>query len=386
MKKKLVYGVLICCCVFGLVGCGKSEAEKIADELGINVEDAEEISAYINGDQYEPAEEEGVVEEIAATDEIINAERFSNKVQIGSTVYTFPLTVEDLLANGELKIGGTYMDRNPNENTLVSPGDIEMFGISGPGVDIVLVATNNNDAVTEFKSCTIDIQGIANRGSVNVIYSGGLRAGMSFGEFTELYGEPDYIEDDNYYYYEDMYYFYDASKPSNSHYASLTGNSYCVHIDMDNACVSNIGYAIGQEKVGTDYIEWTLSEDGYNILCNVPEDILSYGRLVEANDKKYKMSFNAYVEEGNSASLPDSYWNEDIVESVVNGDGTAVVITKGIYPDSYNGYYYTNNCVVVFQINLEYATQDDVDPIPETVKQEAYNIVKEIINKGITVQ
>lgn len=241
MKKKLIYVMLVACCTLSLCACFKSDAEQVAEELGMDVEDAEEISEYINGDRYEPVEEE-VVEEIAATDEIISAEKYTNKVQIGGKVYTFPLTVSDLLASGELKLEPARANENTTENTLVAPGEGQSFKLVGPGVKLIMSAGNSTDAMIELKDCVVNAPDIY--GDTNIVFSGGLRTGMTLDELTELYGEPDYFDtkENQYFYCEDMF-------ENNSGYIdSRTGYYYRITINMDTGCISSIRYFMGEAR------------------------------------------------------------------------------------------------------------------------------------------
>lgn len=409
MKRKLIYAALLITCVVGLSACGKSEAEQAADyyenELGMNKEDAEELADYIHGDKEDakkPAGETGNAGEIEVSSEILSAERYCDKVQIGNKVYEFPLNVSELLESGELTISGTSMEPNTNESTLVPAGETKGFFLVGNGVKVKLSAYNDSDSMSELKNCTLQKQGFPYSESSNIIYSGGLRVGMTYDELIALYGEPDHTSklgqtgEQVYSYYEDVYYDYDydvtSTKMRMPDYRSLTGYGYNVRINMDTGRVSFISLSMGEKRRGMDFVEYIESGDGCNMQFYAPEDILTYGRLYEADGKKYKIfcthglkKNNMY--DGTAESLLITNMLESIVETATNDDGSVFVMSTKETGEEYCciGYYYANGYCLNVAMNVGSAIEGDRS-IQEAAKQEVNKIVKEIFDKGVTIK
>jgi len=111
---------------------------------------------------------------------------------------------------------------------------------------LLSAATNNTDEITELKNCTVR-PSISTGSSKNIFYSGGLRKGMPYTEFIELFGEPDYIDEDyDIYVYLEEPYNNNALNISSRMY-SATGYELSVYMDMDNGCVSSFS---GKQKQG----------------------------------------------------------------------------------------------------------------------------------------
>lgn len=274
MKKKIFYAVLLSCCVLGLSACAKSEEEQAADyyqeELGMNQEDAEELADYIYGDDSEviSEEEENATTEVVATDEILSAEKYSNKVQIGNTVYEFPIRVSELVANGELQVQGPEHKPEININSFVEPGRDQNFTLVGNNINLKLEAYNDGDEITQLSNCVVgaytdpyssDIKhrlSINGSNSTDIILSGGVKSGMSYNELVEIYGEPDLTSVDDrtgsliLSYYDDMYYeeeYHDPRYPTSGYY-SQTGYSYTIYMDANNEYIEYVCCTIGDGR------------------------------------------------------------------------------------------------------------------------------------------
>lgn len=275
MKRKIFYAVLLSCCVLGLSACAKSEAEQAADyyqeELGMNQEDAEELADYIYGDDSEVISEEAedVTTEVVATDEILSAEKYSNKVQIGNTVYEFPIRVSELVASGELQVQGPEHKPEININSFVEPGKEQLFNLVGNNIDLMFRARNDGDEITQLSNCVVgaymdpyisDIKyglSISSFDSNDIIFSGGVKSGMSYNELVEIYGEPDVTSVDDrtgcliLKYYDDMYYDEELCNPSydyDSGYSSRTGYSYTICMDANNEYIEYVSCVLGVSR------------------------------------------------------------------------------------------------------------------------------------------
>jgi len=278
MKRKIFYAVLLSCCVLGLSACAKSEEEQAADyyqeELGMNQEDAEELADYIYGDDSEvpSEEEENATAEVVATDEILSAEKYSNKVQIGNTVYEFPIKVSELIANGELQVQGPEHQPEININSFVEPGKEQLFNLVGNNIDLMFRARNDSDEITQLSNCVVgaymdpyisdSINGLSISGydSTDIILSGGVKSGMSYNELVEIYGEPDVTSVDDrpnrtgrliHKYYDDMYHDEELCNPSydyDSGYSSRTGYSYTIYMDANNEYIEYVSCVLGVSR------------------------------------------------------------------------------------------------------------------------------------------
>lgn len=273
--KNLIAAAMAAVVCLALAGCGKEEVTPDNAEDVINSMSDEELeSAIIDGaeklDGDESSEtEEAAPAEITATDEILSAGKYDGKIQIGSKVYTFPVTVSELLANDELRLTG-----DAKETSLVDVGSEYEFDIEGVGVDLSFTAINETDSMMELKDCTVDPAHIyVHDDNYNVYLSGGIHPGMAYSEFIEIFGEPDYKNENNTYgYYED---FYQGKQTKyNSEYGSATGFGYSVAIDMDNACISSITLGLGnkstdKEEIKINFYHLNTDELSKRITCSM---------------------------------------------------------------------------------------------------------------------
>ncbi|MBP1546965.1 MAG: hypothetical protein J6A37_10230, partial [Oscillospiraceae bacterium] len=265
-------------------------------------------------------------------------------------------------------------------------------------VEVITSATNNTDDITELKNCTVR-QSISTGSSKNIFYCGGLKKGMPYTEFIELFGEPDYIDEDyDIYVYLEEPYNNNALNISSRMY-SATGYELSVYMDMDNGCVSSFSVSMGNRS--REYEESVKEyKDGTKIHWNAPGD-LAYDDIMtlEADGKGYllevthwnrfKDSFDKqyFLDELTEESLTDKYNTKsaEVKYCKVNDDGTAYVITldnKGYY----TGYFYSGDFMKETVFRVANTDKDDDSEIPETAKDQAYNILVEVLKRGVVYE
>ena len=403
MKKKfrsITAAAMAFAVCLSMAGCGSSGTKTEADierELEtLNEENLEERLMALDGAEKTEQESTAAPEqaEIVPTDEIIAEKIFSDKIQIGSKVYTFPVTVSELLENGELKLNGS------NPDGLVRAGESEYIKIKGTGVEFGINATNNTNDMTELKNCTIHpgANAISTGKSKNIFYSGGLRRGMPYTEFIELFGEPDYIEK-NY----DIYRYYDApytKKGSSLPMFSATGYVLSVNMDMDNGCVSGYSVSIGNRSNEYEENDVTFYY-GDKYYWNAPGDLAFDNiMMIEAEGKNYLIepdhgfrlnegSLNSkyFPDEMTEAALTDilDTKSADVKYCVVNDDGTANAITLNDL-GYYTGYFYSGDFMAEIVFWVKNTDKDDEGEIPEAAKDQAYNILIEVLKRGVVYE
>lgn len=398
MKQKLmgiaILSALILSCT---TGCGEEKVTPDNIEDTINSMTDEELESAIieNAEKLEGNESSESVDtiptEITATDEIISAEKYDGKIQIGSKVYTFPITVSEFLASGELSLAG-----DAKETSLVDAGETYNVNVKGNGVDLSFKATNTTDSIAELKSCVIEkgsVGGIDEQ-NTNVFLSGGIHAGMNYNDFIEIFGEPDYKDENIYKYYDDFY--KDKNMGFMNDYGSATGYGYTVCVDMDNACIASIGYSEGERS--TELKKITDCNNGkFPVLYSVPSDfedgitvmdidgveylLNSFSiRSVNDNSYPYEEEFpQVYTEEAFKAIIPDAHYYEVIDED------TAIIVKRSdefngtstyVIGDSWLVTFYDNNCFLdSWKLTVSELNRNNTEPVPEEAMNQALEYI-----------
>ena len=284
-----------------------------------------------------------------------------------------------------------------NADGLVKPGDSEYIKIKGTDIKLGLSAVNNTNEMTELKNCIVSGDGIsANMSSKNVFYSGGLKVGMPYTEFIELYGEPDYIDNEDYYrYYEEVY--SKSGTMASVPIFSATGYECWVKINMDEACVGAFNIYLGNHNKDYEENFVKLGDNGY--YWNAPGDFaFDNTMLIEADGNKYLLdaSHKFRARSTQKEYFPDALTEEALTNwytskdaelkcCKVNDDGTAYVIRLK-NNDYYEGYYHSEDNLAEIRFWLYNTDKDNNEEIPQAAKDEAYKLLEEIFSKGITFE
>ncbi len=210
MRKKTFLSIIVAIgiCV-SMTGCG-STSNGAADAL---------------------SSKEGKVKELKATDEILEADIYSQKIQFGNTVLTLPITLEEVIASGAVVT-----------DTEVKPTDIIYDSYyHGINLDIdgwsyrlsfIKKAELVDGSVPNIllKECTMDFLPEFEQ---EVIMPKGIKLGMSLSELKNAWGEPtNYSES-----YPDSYVY---KKNQN------TDNYISFKIDLETETIEMIGISFSE--------------------------------------------------------------------------------------------------------------------------------------------
>lgn len=187
-----------------------------------------------NGAADAPSAKEGKVKELKATDEILEADIYSQKVQLGNQVVTFPVTLDELISIG----AEVENDINPI-NYILEPGYSNTAELNIDGWTYILWFHNYTDKMEgqerqrlQFKDCISDCTyayKLISSDSFdtymecndNIIFPKGVKSGMSVDELKSAWGEPDSEDlDELIYKKSDM--------------------NYCIKIDLEKQVISTI--------------------------------------------------------------------------------------------------------------------------------------------------
>lgn len=190
-KKNIITLILALGLCTSMTGCG-AEKENTSDSVG--TASSESVSE---------------VKEQTATQEILDADIYSKKVQFGDTVFILPITLEELITGGAV-----VTDTEQSLSDMIQPTTytsplkmrIDGFDYSFQFVKITELNEDGTDPSLPLSKCTLDmiIESIGNN-KQDMILPKGIKKGMTVDELTASWGEPtDYSESypDSYVYKE----------------------------------------------------------------------------------------------------------------------------------------------------------------------------------------
>ncbi len=178
--------------------------------------------------------------DIEPTQEILEADIDSRKIQLGNKVYTLPITLQTLLDDGATITN----DVNPI-NDAVDASNIALGRFYTADVELSLDnvgykfhPTNYLEKKVQLKDCIIDNTESRNDEIINnVIYPKGIRIGSSIDELKSAWGEPT-TDDLNSYTYSERYSYLDDGKYD----ATANKYYYIIRIDLEKQTITDIVY------------------------------------------------------------------------------------------------------------------------------------------------
>lgn len=231
----MIVAVSICAAI---TGCGKTD-EEVSN--GTEQPSYNEAMGIIDSEVVTP---HNVIApealDIEPTQEILEADIDSRKIQLGNKVYTLPVTLQTLLDDGAIITN----DANPiNEvcdawkTTVWSYNRIVQFSIDQIQYDLVFY--NRSNEKKQVKDCLLTDTDVSSSDSVKnlVIYPKGIRIGSSIAELKSAWGEPT-IDDLNKYFYYDEYSYLDE-KGETQH---TNKYSYSISVDLEKQTITDIVY------------------------------------------------------------------------------------------------------------------------------------------------
>lgn len=306
-----------------------------------------------------------------ASEEILAAEMYSGKVQVKDKIFTFPISVAELLNEGAV-----ITEKNVTEDYLIDADDTK-YGIDVKinGKSASIDVKNKSKTMASVKDC--DVVRVDFGYCDNVFFPKGVTSGTTLSELTEKWGEfdedasingSDYL---SYRYYElpvetnSLY----SSGPSMYDLTSITDNSYQTLIDRSTGTIKEIDFTFSDRS--DEPVEITFLN---NVTCTVP-------KYMDKDIRKFAMEVNGKtlaVKAWNSLYCSDDSLEErvkwlseyyDDVEIVYETEDEAAVIY--IVYDSYNfdyfrdGKFYSTELIVIPCDENEEVTDEDFDKIIE---------------------
>ncbi len=179
-----------------------------------------------------------VPEGYSVSEEILNAPKFEQVIQIGNTVLQIPFTFQDILdAGATIKTSGYTPDY------IMAAGDSIYVDFTFDDGTLSTMFCNDSDSMCSLK----DLEAVFSVGttSSNVFLPGGIHIGTTLSELQETWGAAD-VEASGDPYLSFTYYEYPSEVSyvgSQPYTKSLTGNYYIISVDRNTAEVKNIGMA-----------------------------------------------------------------------------------------------------------------------------------------------
>lgn len=253
LKKNIILALIMAASMTATItSCGKS-GEEVSSKPAQEVSNGTEQSSYNEAmgidEALTEAETEAEVEEVVIepTQEILDADIDSCKLQLGNKVYTLPVTLQTLLDDGATIVN----DVNPI-NDVIS-------GMEGDYVEFII---NNQEYYVCFWNLTIDKKQIKDCFMVdtfpyqeekiinnNIIYPKGIKVGSTVEELKAAWGEP--TKDD----LNELNYI----------------DKYTVSIDLEKQLITDIHYCVDSE-FSAGYIE-TNYDARYSLWGGVPDGL-----------------------------------------------------------------------------------------------------------------
>ncbi len=153
--KKLLAALTALTMAVSFAACGENDETQSGEADGTTAfeENAENDSEEETTAETDAAEEEED-EIIEPTDEILEADMYSGKVQIGDHVFQMPIQFQDLIdAGATFKSMGNKIDI---DSTVIDAGDHESFSAifdGGKDYGIFITVYNNSDGRALLKDC-----------------------------------------------------------------------------------------------------------------------------------------------------------------------------------------------------------------------------------------
>lgn len=178
--------------------------------------------------------------EIKPSDEILKSDLYDNKIQIGNTVISLPMTFENVT-----KLGAT-MNSNTSPDFIMDKDATKTEEFKIGETDFYLYFKNHSSKRSTLKDSEMEF--IESTSGKDVYYAKGINIGTSLSQLTEKWGKPTIdltkqYEDSLTYDY--IQYPIDSSLISNfasDSKLSASGNQYTIKIDKNTSKITDIKY------------------------------------------------------------------------------------------------------------------------------------------------
>ncbi len=259
-----------------------------------------------------------IIEPVAysPSEEILNADIYSGKVQIEDKVYTFPLSVQKLLDEGMV-----ITDNEIGENYLIEPRSTKKsLNVAIGNVNASINVVNTADELTSLKNCYAS--SIEFRSFESVFYPNGITAGSTLDELKEKWGAP-YSESspsDSKLKYTYIEYPFKTNRAGtvSSDLISVTENVNAIVIDRNTGLVTSIFCSNGNNN--DTLIEKNRVISDKTIIYSVPAYLDDNYCIVEADNNKYVLRLDE-ITQGINNFEPNN-WKDNISEFYSNYSDT----------------------------------------------------------------
>ncbi len=170
----------------------------------------------------------------AATEEILNAAKYDQIVQIGNTVLHHPFTIQDVLDAGATIKGSNY---NPDYLVPAANGEFITFTLGDGSFNIYFA--NMTETMCSLKD-TVSFWQFYECTSSSVFFPGGLHAGISLSDLQTIFGTADEEKIGTLNDYITYRYLESPAKYMGGDMYSETNNSYSVSVDRNTGKVTHI--------------------------------------------------------------------------------------------------------------------------------------------------
>lgn len=315
MKKYFILS-LVSILIVSMVGCGKNTSTQ-----------QDSISQEQTTDSSNSSSDSSDSSEIKATDQIINADKYDNLIQVNNKVIELPATVQDFL-----DAGATLESVSPDKITpdaILSSGESKDIYLVIGDVTKIRVKPRNNSTekqitlkeadITKIESTTFsyDISSKINSEKLdsnsvnnNVFFSKGLKLGITQDELKQIWGEPDKIKEQvgylDYYYAQNYFNITDPIYKTEE-YTSATQNMYVVSVYKNTGLVSQINYEFSMVKGDDDaqkLLTLTKSSQDSKLQYQVPLCFSNRVYDYEENQYLYEIDGTQYVINMDSQPVP----------------------------------------------------------------------------------
>lgn len=305
------------------------------------------------------------------SEEILAAEMYSGKVQVKDKIFTFPISVAELLNEGAV-----ITEKNVTEDYLIDADDTKYgIDIKINGKSAMIDVKNKSKTMAAVKDC--DVVRVDFGYCTDVFFPKGITSGTTLSELTEKWGEFDEDASKNGSDYLSYRYYelpvktrsLSSSGPSMYDFTSITDNSYQTLIDRATGTVKEIDFTFSDRS--DTPVEITFLN---KVTCVVPtymdKDIRQFAMEVNGKTLAVKAWNSLYCSDDSleeRVKWLSKYYDD--VEIVYETEDEAAVIY--IVYDSYNFDYfrdgkdYSTELIVIPCDENEEVTDEDFDKVIE---------------------
>lgn len=260
--KSIAAAVLAACVCICMAGCGndtKKDLDNFSEEDFLK--NAEKLETLYGDDSNSAEETEAETKNnsdgITASDEILSAEIYSGKIQLGNTVFDFPkFPVTDLI-----EAGAVFKEDDP-ETTILKANDKTLSRkVNIDGITYGFSFSNNDENRQLLKDCYVSETSFSctEDRKNSFICPKGITIGSTVDELLEAYGEPTSVDIDTYSYIDPG--FLIESKSAHEYGAikdgvvNTGGRTYTFRADLETNKIKSISVGINEENYSDEIIE-----------------------------------------------------------------------------------------------------------------------------------